>query len=95
MIPVEIGEPSPWMALFEPNENEEELRVNLDMLQDVREIAHVREYAIKARVARKYDKRIMPREFKLQDLVLRKVTQKTESNKLTPIWEGLSESSRK
>ncbi|RDX78622.1 Tf2-8, partial [Mucuna pruriens] len=32
MIPVEIGETSPRTALFEPGENEEELRTNLDLL---------------------------------------------------------------
>ncbi|RDY05632.1 Tf2-11, partial [Mucuna pruriens] len=80
MIPVEIEESSPRTALFEPSGNEEELRVNLDMLQEIREIAHVREYVVKARTARKYDKRIVPRNFKPQDLA--------ESNKLTLIWEG-------
>ncbi|RDY06412.1 hypothetical protein CR513_09606, partial [Mucuna pruriens] len=32
MIPIEIGEPSPKIALFEPSKNEEELRTNLDLL---------------------------------------------------------------
>ncbi|RDX73535.1 Retrovirus-related Pol polyprotein, partial [Mucuna pruriens] len=40
IIPIEIGEPSPRTALFEPSGNEEELRTNLDLLQEVREIAH-------------------------------------------------------
>ncbi|RDX80199.1 Tf2-6, partial [Mucuna pruriens] len=88
MIPVEIGEPSPRAALFEPSENEEELRANLDLLQEVREIAHIREYVAKVRAARKHDRKIVPRSFKTRDLVLRKVTQKAESNKLTPTWEG-------
>ncbi|RDY13152.1 Tf2-9, partial [Mucuna pruriens] len=88
MILVEIGEPSPRATLFEPGRNEEELRVNLDMLQEVREIAHVREYAIKARADRKYDRRVIPCKFKPGDLVLRRVTQKAEASKLTPAWEG-------
>ncbi|RDY04799.1 Tf2-9, partial [Mucuna pruriens] len=88
MIPVEIGEPSPRTALFAPGENEDELRENLDMLQEIREIAHVREYAVKARVARKYDQTVIPRSFKLHELVLRKITQRAYSNKLPPIWEG-------
>ncbi|RDX76975.1 Tf2-8, partial [Mucuna pruriens] len=88
MIPVEIREPSPRTALFEPGKNEEELRANLDMLQEVWEIAHVREYAIKARAARKYDRGVIPRHFMPKDLVLRRITQKVEANKLTPAWEG-------
>ncbi|RDX74757.1 hypothetical protein CR513_45457, partial [Mucuna pruriens] len=59
MIPVEIGEPSPRSALFKSIENENELRANLDLLQEVREIAHIREYAAKIRAVRKYDQRIL------------------------------------
>ncbi|RDX92426.1 hypothetical protein CR513_25443, partial [Mucuna pruriens] len=88
VIPVEIGEPSARKTLFEPSENETKLRANLDMLQEVREAAHIREFAIKTRVAKMYNRRVIPRSFKPQDLVLRKVVQKAENNKLTPKWEG-------
>ncbi|RDX88953.1 hypothetical protein CR513_29384, partial [Mucuna pruriens] len=88
MIPVEIGEPSPKIALFKPVMNEEELRANLDLLQEVREIAHIKEYAAKARVARKYGQKVIHRGFKVKDLVLRKTTLGAEKNKLTPKWEG-------
>ncbi|RDX96133.1 hypothetical protein CR513_21249, partial [Mucuna pruriens] len=88
MIPVEIGEPSPRTALFEPNRNKEELRANLDLVQEAREIAHVKEYAIKARAARKYNQKVIPRRFKTRDLVLKKITMTANKNKLTPFWEG-------
>ncbi|RDY03598.1 hypothetical protein CR513_12797, partial [Mucuna pruriens] len=52
VILVEIGQSSPQTTLFHLNENEEELRANLDLLQEAWEIAHVREYAVKARVVR-------------------------------------------
>ncbi|RDY05097.1 Tf2-11, partial [Mucuna pruriens] len=88
VIPVEIGEPSPRTALFDLTANEDELRANLDLLQETREIAHIKEYAVKAKVARRYNKRIIPREFQEGDLVLRKITIAAEKNKLTPKWEG-------
>ncbi|RDX99705.1 hypothetical protein CR513_17212, partial [Mucuna pruriens] len=88
MIPVEIGEPSPRMTLFEPSRNEEELRTNLDLIQEVREIAHIKEYVVKTRAARKYNQKVVPRSFKTGDLVLKKVTMTTNKNKLTPLWEG-------
>ncbi|RDY10120.1 Tf2-9, partial [Mucuna pruriens] len=88
MIPVEIGEPSPKTALFKPSRNEEELRVNLDLIQEVREVAHIKEYAVKARAARKYNQRVIPRNFEAGDLVLKKVTMTANKNKLTPLWEG-------
>ncbi|RDX65042.1 Tf2-6, partial [Mucuna pruriens] len=88
VIPVEIGESSPRVVLFQPSENNEELRVNLDLLQEEWEVVHVREYAVKARVARRHDRRLVAREFKCQDLVLRKITRLTDSNKLTLVWKG-------
>ncbi|RDY02419.1 Tf2-9, partial [Mucuna pruriens] len=88
VIPVEIGEPSPRTALFDPTTNEEELRANLDLLQETREIAHIKEYAVKARAARRHDRRTIHRDFQEGDLVLRKVTMTAEKNKLTPRWEG-------
>ncbi|RDX83428.1 hypothetical protein CR513_35648, partial [Mucuna pruriens] len=88
VILVEIGEPSPRMTFFESGGNEEELRANLDLLQEVCEIAHVKEYAVKARAARKYNRRVMPRHFKIADLVLRRMTRRGDCNKLSLLWEG-------
>ncbi|RDX67363.1 Retrovirus-related Pol polyprotein from transposon 17.6, partial [Mucuna pruriens] len=56
-ILVEIGESSLCTTLFEPNTNENELRANLDMLQEVRETAYIREFTIKSRVAKLYNQR--------------------------------------
>ncbi|RDX63126.1 hypothetical protein CR513_58487, partial [Mucuna pruriens] len=93
--PMEIGEPSPRTTLFEPVGNEEELRTNLDLLQEVREIAHIKEYAVKARLARRHARKMVRRDFKAQDLVLKKITQKAENNKLMPNWEGPLQSCRR
>ncbi|RDX62670.1 Tf2-9, partial [Mucuna pruriens] len=84
VIPIEIGESSPRTTFFEQGENEQELRANLDMLQEVREVVHVREYAVKTRVAGRYNRRTIPHKFHSQHLVLRRITWTTESNKLTP-----------
>ncbi|RDX64039.1 Tf2-9, partial [Mucuna pruriens] len=88
VIPVEIGEPSLRTELFKPKANEGELRANLDMVQEVREAAHIREFAIKARVVKLYNRKVIPCNFKPQDLVLRRTIHKAESNKFTPKWEG-------
>ncbi|RDX75012.1 Tf2-9, partial [Mucuna pruriens] len=88
MIPVEIGKPSSRTTLFEPSKNKEELRANLDLVQEAREIAHVKEYAMKGRVARKYNRKVILRKFRTGDLVLKKITMTASKNKLTPCWEG-------
>ncbi|RDY02360.1 hypothetical protein CR513_14196, partial [Mucuna pruriens] len=70
--------------------NETSFRLTFDteaMIPEAREIVHIKEYAMKARAARKYDRRIIPRDFKTGDLVLKKVTQNVDKNKLTPCWE--------
>ncbi|RDX96551.1 hypothetical protein CR513_20784, partial [Mucuna pruriens] len=59
-----------------------------DWRTEVQEIAHIKEYAVNATVAKKYNERLIPRRFNIVDLVLRKITRKGESNKLSPLWEG-------
>ncbi|RDY05537.1 hypothetical protein CR513_10613, partial [Mucuna pruriens] len=51
-------------------------------------ITYIREFAIKSRVAKLYNQSVIPCSFRPQDLVLRKMVHKAESNKLTPKWEG-------
>ncbi|RDX90708.1 Pol polyprotein, partial [Mucuna pruriens] len=49
MIPVEIGEPSPGQPYLS---------------LEAREIAHIKEYAMKTRAARKYNRKVVPKNFK-------------------------------
>ncbi|RDX72503.1 hypothetical protein CR513_48001, partial [Mucuna pruriens] len=44
---------SPRTAFLQPGENEEELRANLDLLQEAQKVAH-KEYAVKARAAKRH-----------------------------------------
>ncbi|RDX78618.1 Tf2-11, partial [Mucuna pruriens] len=69
VILVEIGESSACTTLFEPSENKDELRANLD----IEGSSPLREFAVKTKVAKMYNQRVIPRGFKPQDLVLRKV----------------------
>ncbi|RDX90990.1 Gypsy retrotransposon integrase-like protein 1, partial [Mucuna pruriens] len=82
IISVEIWESSQRTALFQSTENEDEIRVNLDLLQEVKE------YAAKVRATRQQRQRLAHRHFQPHDLVLRKITRTTDDNKLTPIWKG-------
>ncbi|RDX76097.1 hypothetical protein CR513_43950, partial [Mucuna pruriens] len=56
------------------------MRANLDLLQEVREVAHVKEYVAKARVGRRYNAK--------GDLILKRTLKDGVTNKLTPNWEG-------
>uniref|UniRef100_A0A2N9IJZ2 Uncharacterized protein n=1 Tax=Fagus sylvatica TaxID=28930 RepID=A0A2N9IJZ2_FAGSY len=61
------------------------------LLDEVRDQAEAKTRAYQQRMARYYDRRVKCREFKVGDLVLRKVTLATKDptqGKLGPTWEG-------
>jgi len=59
MIPVEIQENSPRFQNFV----DEERKVNLDLLDEVREETRIKVEALKRRVEYKYNSKLRPRHF--------------------------------
>ncbi|KAK2427613.1 hypothetical protein QL285_026181 [Trifolium repens] len=88
MIPVEIDPPSWRRETVTAAENKMALEENLDLLEEVREAAHFREFAMKQRATRKYNTRVMPRSFMEGDLVLKRPMGMDKGGKLAPNWEG-------
>ncbi|KAK2997226.1 hypothetical protein RJ639_026117 [Escallonia herrerae] len=91
LIPVEIGLPSLRVVTDDPAQNEEDLRANLDLLDERREQAAVRLAAYKHRVSKFYDQRVQHRAFRVGDLVLRRIeasAPREAVGKLAPNWEG-------
>ena len=73
MIPVEIQESLPQFQNFVADESNEERKVNLDMLDEVREDARIKVEALKRRVEYKQKSKLKPRQFQVARLVMRKV----------------------
>ena len=90
VIQAEIGLPSPRMMTFVLKENEQELRTNLEALEERRELAAIREAKYKEVMAKYYNNKVRVNSFKPGDLVLRKneVSRAEGLGKLTPNWEG-------
>jgi hypothetical protein len=88
MIPVEINPPSWRRETITPSENISALGENLDLLEEIRDAAHFREFAIKQRASRKYNTKVIPRGFKEGDLVLKRPMGRDKGGKLAPNWEG-------
>ncbi|XP_034213001.1 uncharacterized protein LOC117625570 [Prunus dulcis] len=91
VVPVEIGEPSYRTETFAPKQNEEAMSLSLDLLEEHRAQANLRNEAYKQRVSRYYDSRVRPRSFRIGDWVMRKVslaTKDTTEGTLGPSWEG-------
>ena len=75
---------------FDEQCNPHDLKANLDLLEEKREIALVRMVAYKQKVARYYNSRIKSKAFRAGDLVLQRATisQPQNQEKLAPNWEG-------
>ncbi len=90
VIPLEIGLPSPRVEHYDPDSNSSRLRNNLDLVEEIREVARVRMARYQQKTAQYYNSRVKPKLFKVGDLVLRRAeaSQPTEQGKLAPNWEG-------
>ncbi|XP_076906333.1 uncharacterized protein LOC143562407 [Bidens hawaiensis] len=88
MIPTEIGIPS--ARILSTNNNEEELRLNLDLLEERRELALIREHKYKRQLQIYYDSRVQVCKFYAGDFVFcnNDALGQEPSGKLAPTWEG-------
>ena len=77
--------------MFHEEDNDDQLRVNLDCLDEVREKAFDKMTKYQQKMAEYYNKRVKLRRLDIGDLVMRKVTPATRDptqGKLDPTWEG-------
>uniref|UniRef100_A0A2N9IJ88 Uncharacterized protein n=1 Tax=Fagus sylvatica TaxID=28930 RepID=A0A2N9IJ88_FAGSY len=91
VVPVEIGLTTLRTSAYDEQQNEEQLRFNLDLIDEVRETAEARMKRYQEKMARHYNSKVKPRQLSIGDLVLRKVTLATKNpseGKLGPNWEG-------
>ena len=88
VAPVKIGLKTPRIELASVEQNEEALRLNLDLLDEKREqvLKHTEDYQRKT--ARYYDQKVKPRSYKHGDLVLKKLLPARTHGKVGPNWEG-------
>ncbi|KAL0462004.1 UNVERIFIED_CONTAM: hypothetical protein Slati_0088000 [Sesamum latifolium] len=88
IIPAELGMPSHRVMNFSEECNENLLRENLDLIEELREKAFLRIQRYKNIMINSYNKRIKSRSFQVGDLVLRRVDALKPIGKLDPTWEG-------
>ncbi|XP_070035177.1 uncharacterized protein [Nicotiana tomentosiformis] len=89
--PMKVGEQILRYFQTDEEENNEALLVRLELLDECRDLTHIRMVAQKQRMERYYNRRTNLHYFKVGDLVLRKITQNTRqinARKLGPTWEG-------
>ena len=77
---------------FDFDQNEDNIRTNLDLLEKVRDKASVRSVVKQRQVIQYYNKRIKQRQFEKGDLVLwnyQASKPPAKQKKISPNWEGL------
>ncbi|GJU28626.1 reverse transcriptase domain-containing protein [Tanacetum coccineum] len=90
VIPAEIGMPTYHTAVVDAVHNDEELRLNLDMLEERRERAAIREAKAKLNMTKYYNARVRGVTFRLGDFVYRgnDASHVVDGGKLGPKLEG-------
>ncbi|CAJ2628157.1 unnamed protein product [Trifolium pratense] len=64
------------------------LREELDLLEELRDGAALREATLKQKIAKRHDKKVIKREFDVGTLVLRRNQKDSREGKLAANWEG-------
>ena len=90
VIPVEVGLTSLRREFFDEQINDDQLKQNLDYLDEVRDQASQRMAKYQQKMAEYYNRRVKLKRFNIRDLILWKVTPATKDptqGKLGPTWE--------
>ncbi|XP_015959264.1 uncharacterized protein LOC107483157 [Arachis duranensis] len=91
LIPVEIGVPTLRAKLYNEQQNISARNIELDLAEEDRKIAAIKQKAQKKLAERKHNKRVVPRTFMEDDLVLRRTEESRRPpahGKVAANWEG-------
>ncbi|XP_071712726.1 uncharacterized protein [Rutidosis leptorrhynchoides] len=90
VIPAEIRVPTQRILAFDTENNSSILRENLNLLEERRIMAAIRQADAKQKMAKYYNKQVRYVQFKEGDLVLRdnEASRQEKQGKLGPRWEG-------
>ncbi|XP_074327528.1 uncharacterized protein LOC141665444 [Apium graveolens] len=90
MLPIEVGSPSHREINFDEIANEEGLRTNIELIDEVQDqaVTKMEKYNVKTR--EHFSKKSRVKNFQVGDLVLRDIgaSDPTNTGKLIPKWEG-------
>ncbi|KAI3787112.1 hypothetical protein L1987_41331 [Smallanthus sonchifolius] len=90
VIPAEIGVPSTRVLMASKNDNNQEIRINLDLIDKSHEEAALKEAKYKKKLEKYYNTRVKICEFNMGEYMLRdnEASIAEHPGKLSPNWEG-------
>ena len=89
VIPAEVHIANHRMMTYQDKDNEEQLRLSLDLIDEVRMDAEHRTARYINLMARQHDAMVKPRRFNIEDLVLKRISLAIKNlahGKLGPNW---------
>nr|GEV72907.1 hypothetical protein [Tanacetum cinerariifolium] len=89
VIPAKIGMPTHRTMMIREDENEDELHLNMDLLQERRKPAAIREAKYKTKMEQYYNQKVRPMSFKPDEYVFRRneASRVEDQGKLGLKWE--------
>ncbi|GKF95943.1 reverse transcriptase domain-containing protein [Tanacetum coccineum] len=90
VIPAEIGIPTYRTMMFREGYNEEDMRLNLELLQERNEVTAIWEAIYKTKMEQYYNRRVRLVSFKPGEFIFRRneASRVEDQGKLGPKWEG-------
>lgn len=90
VLPVEISMKSLRIENFDPEKSAEGLRLNNELVEELRDSVSLKVAHYQGNVAQFYNSKTSPRGFKVNGLVLREAASSmpAKMGKLSPPWEG-------
>ena len=79
VIPAEVHMANHKVTMYQDKDNEEQLRLNLDLINEVRIDVEERTKRYKNLMVRQHDAMVKPRQFNIGDLILKKVSLATKN----------------
>lgn len=84
MLPMEINTPT-WQRLrFNKEDNQVGLESVADLIEEIQEMSHIQEYALKQRTERRYNTKVWPRTMVKGNLLLTSAVDLEKKGKLHP-----------
>jgi hypothetical protein len=88
VLPTDIDYGGPRVRSYTEEGNQAALEDAIDQLDEARDVALLRCAKYRQALRRYHERNVRPREFRIRDLVLRRVQGSKDRHKLAPPWEG-------
>ncbi|XP_057452759.1 uncharacterized protein LOC130744604 [Lotus japonicus] len=88
MIPAEVQDVTFRVATYSEDQNDANRLVDINLVEETQAAVRLRQALVKQRSERRYNSRVVPRQMKVGDLVLRRKAKGLDDSKLSPNWEG-------